>query len=230
MIDIPTLYHGTDLRFARLPEDIRKRYLAYCYYLREVLYVHFAQYYIINEPKHESLKSFMGDVLGDHPKLFEILKEGLSDIMMSKISEDYEYGSLYLTSWMFSAIKYAKKAYAGGEFAFSAYALAKAAKAKGLQEWYHNDELNMNQFVDRLIEVAEAKPQPVIYKISDINPIFLRTEQNESIERYTRNGKLTVTEFRYTAPLNLSNYEYMIVDEDFIEQQKSLLRHSNKIS
>jgi len=219
MIEIPTLYHGTDLRFAKLPEDLRKNFLAYCHYLREVLYAHFSPYYSINEPSHESLKSFMEDVQDENPKLFENLREGLCDIMMSKISEEYEYGSLYLTSWMFSAIDYAKKAYAGGEFAFAAYALAKAAKAKGLQEWYNNEQLNMEQFVDSLIAVAEAKPDPVIYKITDINPSFLRTEQNESIERYIRNGKLTVTEFRYTAPLTLSNYEYIIVDDDFIEQQ-----------
>lgn len=224
-IEIPILYHGTDLRFAKLPEDLRKSFLACCYYLREVLYAHFKLYYNIKEPDFESLKDFMGDVIDEDSKLFDNLRKGLCDIMMSKISEDFEYGSLYLTSWMFSAILYAKKAYAGGEFAFSAYALAKAAKAKGLQEWYHNDELNMEQFVDSLIAVAEAKPEPVIYKITDINPSFLRTEQNESIERYIRNGKLTVTEFRYTEQLTLSNYEYFIVDEDFIEQQKQQLLH-----
>jgi len=224
MINLPTLYHGTDLRFATLPEDIRKSVLVYCNYLREVLYLKFSPYYILNEPNHESLKAFMGNVIDDQPKLLENLIEGIGDIMMSKMSEDYEYGSLYLTSSILSAFHYAKKAFAGGEFAFAAYALAKAAKAKGLQEWYLNDKVpNMEQVVDALISIAESTPQPVIYKITGINPSFLRTEQNESIERYIQNGRIRVSEFRYSEPLLLSDYEYITVDDDFFEKQKELL-------
>ncbi len=164
----------------------------------------------------------MGDVLDNEPELFNILKDALNAILLSKVSEDYEYGSLYLTSNIISAYLYAKKAYAGGEFAFAAYALAKAAKAKGLEDWYLNEELpTMGQFVDILIKVAEETPQPVIYKLIGLDPKHLRTEANESIDRYIRNGRLYATEFRYTDNLDLNKFEYEVVDEKFIERMKN---------
>ncbi len=33
--ELPILYHGTDLRFVNFPEDLRKNYHQYCYYLRK---------------------------------------------------------------------------------------------------------------------------------------------------------------------------------------------------
>lgn len=219
MINIPLLYHGTDLRFVNFSEDLRKNFHDYCYYLREILYSKFSQYYDFNDNNHSTFKDFMGICLDNNPKLMKNFQEAMSDVLLSKKSEEYEYGSFYVTSDLFSAFFYAKKAYAGGEFAFAAYALAKAAKERGLQDWYHNDKIpNIDVFVDNLIKVAEDTPQPVIFKINNINPLFLKTEANESIDRYIRNGKLTAVDFRYTGPIVLTDYEYIVVDDDFLNK------------
>ena len=211
-------YHGTDLRFVNIEEDIRKLIYTYCYYLREVLYRRFSDYYDIEDKDHKRLKELLGESIENTPKVFENLLEGLQDILMSKISEDYEYGALYLTSNLFYAHMYAEKAIAGGEFAFAAYALAKAARVARLQEWYLNEQLKgLDNVIDALILLAEGKPKPVIFKIPEtaIEAELLRTEQNESIERYIQDGKLRVTDFRYGGTVNLMDYDFYVVDEDF---------------
>lgn len=209
-------YHGTDLRFVSLSEEVRKGMQSYCCYLREVLCRRFSPYYDLGDKDHKRLKELLGESIDREPKILENLVEGMADVMMSKKSEDYEYGAFYITSNIFYAHMYAEKAFAGGEFAFAAYALAKAAKEAGLQKWYLNDELgDVGKVVDTLILVAEKKPMPVIFKLPDIEPEYLRTEQNESIEKYIQNGKLNASDFRYSKQVNLLDYDYYIVDEEF---------------
>lgn len=208
-------YHGTDLRYINLPIDVRKNFLAYCYGLRELLYFRFSQY-DIQDLKHSKLKELLGDVVDKEPKVFENLIEALNDVFMSKMSEDFEYGSFYITSNIFSAYMYAKKSYAGGEFAFAAYAMARAAKAIGHEDWYTIDKMpELPTFVDIFIDLAEGTPIPAIIKITDVNPERLRTEQNENVGRYIQNGELHHTEFRYNKDVDLTSYEYYIVDDAF---------------
>lgn len=215
-------YHGTDLRYIGLSKENRDQLHSYCYGLRELLYARFSAYYDINDHEYTRLKELLGSLVEDEPKIFENLKRGLCDILLSKMSEDFEYGSLYLTSNIISAHLYAIKSYAGGEFASSAYALTKAAKAIGHEDWYKVENLpELSLFADLLIKFAEETPKPVIFKITDVDPTFLRTEQNERIEAYIRNGRLYHTEFRYNKEIDLSKYDYYIVDKDFKKRARA---------
>ena len=190
-----------------MPEDFRKTYLAYCKYFRETLYPRFYQYYPIGESDNTRIKTLLGKSVEEDPKILENLQEALLDISSSRLTEEYEYGDFYITSHRLNAVMYAQKAFAGGEFAFSAYALVKAAKMAGLQEWYMNDKLpNLEKIADCLIEIAEAE--------------YLRTECNERIENYIRNGWLNETEFRYNKPVDLSQYEYDVVDKDLKKEME----------
>lgn len=216
-------YHGTDLVFSSMPEDFRKTYLAYCKYFRETLYPRFYQYYPIGESDNTRIKTLLGKSVEEDPKILENLLEALLDITNSRMSEEYEYGDFYITSQRLNALMYAQKAFSGGEFAFAAYALVKAAKVAGLQEWYLNEKLpNLEKIADCLIGIAEAEPHPVIYKLTDVDPEYLRTECNERIEKYIRNGWLYETEFRYNKPVDLRRYEYDVVDKELkIEIEKN---------
>lgn len=216
-------YHGTDLTFATMPEDFRKLYLRYCKYFRDTLYNKFYPYHPVGETDNERIKALLGKAANDDPKVLDNLLEALVDITSSRVTEEYEYGDFYITSDRLNAVMYAQKAFAGGEFAFSAYALVKAAKVAGLQEWYQNEQLpNLDKIVDCLIGIAEAEPHPVIYKLTDIDAEYLRTECNERIENYIRNGWLNETEFRYNKPVDLRRYEYDVVDKELkIEIEKN---------
>lgn len=165
----------------------------------------------------------LGKSVEEDPKILENLLEALLDITNSRMSEEYEYGDFYITSQRLNAVMYAQKAFSGGEFAFAAYALVKAAKVAGLQEWYLNEKLpNLEKIADCLIGIAEAEPHPVIYKLTDVDPEYLRTECNERIEKYIRNGWLYETEFRYNKPVDLRRYEYDVVDKELkIEIEKN---------
>lgn len=214
-------YHGTDLVFSSMPEDFRKLYLEYCKYFRETLYPKFYQYHPIGESDETKIRTLLGKAVEKAPKILDNLLEALLDITNSRMTEEYEYGDFYITSQRLSAVMYAQKAFAGGEFAFSAYALVKAAKMAGLQEWYMNDKLpNLEKIADCLIGIAEAEPHPVIYKLTDVDPEYLRTECNERIEKYIRNGWLYETEFRYNKPVDLSQYEYDVVDRDLKKEME----------
>lgn len=214
-------YHGTDLVFSSMPEDFRKLYLEYCKYFREKIYPRFYQYHPIGENDDTRIRALLGKAAEVHPKILENLLEALLDISSSRLTEEYEYGDFYITSQRLSAVMYAQKAFAGGEFAFSAYALVKAAKVAGLQDWYLNEKLpNLEKIADCLIGLAEAEPHPVIYKLTDVDPEYLRTECNERIEKYIRNGWLNETEFRYNKPVDLSQYEYDVVDKDLKKEME----------
>lgn len=217
-------YHGTDLVFATMPEGFRKQYQSYCKYFRETLFSKFYPYHPVREKDNERIKALLGKAADDNPKILDNLLEALLDICNSRVTEEYEYGDFYITSDRLNAVMYAQKAFAGGEFAFSEYALVKAAKVAGLQEWYQNEQLpNLDKIVDCLIGIAESEPHPVIYKLTDIDAEYLRTECNSSIESYIRNGWLYETEFRYNKPVDLSQYEYEVVDKDLkkeIEKMK----------
>ena len=214
-------YHGTELVFSSMPEDFRKLYLEYCKYFRETLYPRFYQYHPIGESNDTRIRALLGKAAEVHPKILENLLEALLDISSSRLTEEYEYGDFYITSQRLNAVMYAQKAFAGGEFAFSAYALVKAAKVAGLQDWYLNEKLpNLEKIADCLISLAEAEPHPVIYKLTDVDPEYLRTECNERIEKYIRNGWLNETEFRYNKPVDLSQYEYDVVDKDLKKEME----------
>lgn len=214
-------YHGTDLVFSSMPEDFRKLYLEYCKYFRETLYPKFYEYHPVGEEDDTRIKALLGKPAEEDTRVLKNLLEALLDISSSRLTEEYEYGDFYITSHRFSAVMYAQKAFAGGEFAFSAYALVKAAKVAGLQDWYLNEKLpNLEKIADCLIDLAEAEPHPVIYKLTDVDPEYLRTECNERIEKYIRNGCLNETEFRYNKPVDLSQYEYDVVDKDLKKEME----------
>lgn len=217
-------YHGTDLFFSSMPEDFRKLYLEYCKYFRETLYPSFYEYHPIGESDDTRIRSLLGKAAEEDPKILKNLLKALLDISSSRLTEEYEYGDFYITSRRLNAVMYAQKAFAGGEFAFSAYALVKAAKVAGLQEWYLNEKLpNLEKLADCLIGIAEAEPHPVIYKLTDVDPEYLRTECNERIENYIKNNRLNETEFRYNKPVDLSHYEYDVVDKDLKKEMEKCI-------
>lgn len=119
-------YHGTDLTFVTMPEDFRKLYQSYCKYFRETLFGKFYPYHPMGETDNKRIKALLGKAADDDPKILDNLSEAFVDITSSRMTEEYEYGDFYITSDRLNAVMYAQKAFAGGEFAFSAYALVKA--------------------------------------------------------------------------------------------------------
>jgi len=215
-------YHGTDLRYISIPKETRSMLHSYYYGLREILYARFSHYIEIKDYEYTKLKELLGPVVEKEPKVFENLKKALINMLLSKTSESFEYGAFYLTSNIMSAYLYAIKSFAGGEFAFSAYAMAKAAKAIGHEDWYDVKELPGSPIIaEALITIADETPRPVIFKITDVDPTLLRTEEDESIERYVQNGRLHHTEFRYNKDVDLSKYDYYVVDKDFKKKARA---------
>jgi len=206
---LPTMYHGTDMRFALLPEDIRKTYLHLCQSILNESWSIFKPYIIPGEDRKELLSE---DIRNQFPELNSKVKDALNNLMMMGWSEDFQYGDFYLTSLKHQAAMYAINAYAGGELGYTTYYLAKGLQMAGNINLFENDKYR--DMFKLMTKMVEEEHKPAIFKFDKLSPLFLRTEKNESILRYLKDGSLTVFSFRYLKPLKLEVSQSELISKD----------------
>ena len=209
---LPTMYHGTDMRFALFPEEIRKAYLQFCQSIIGGTKDLYQPYILPGEDRKELLSE---DTQNLCPDLADKVKDALNNLMMMNWSEDFQYGDFYLTSHKHQAAMYAINAYAGGELGYTTYYLAKGLQVAGIINLFEIDQLR-DMFKVMTI-LVEEEHKPAIFKVDKLSPLYLRTEQNESIQRYIREGRLTAFSFRYLKPLKLEISQSELIGKDLKE-------------
>ena len=117
--EVPTLFHGTDLRFVSLSEEHRKMYNDICHLFINILYS-------VYQPFFKSKERFLReDIRNANPELAKNIDEAIANLSLMTMSEEWQYGDFYLTSKKMNAKLYALQAFAGGEIGFTAYHLIK---------------------------------------------------------------------------------------------------------
>ena len=217
---LPTLYHGTDLRFASLPEETRKGYCIFCHSiingLRDVCRPFFA-------PGNDRVELLNEDIKNQYPDLSDKVHKALSNLMMMGRSEDFQYGDFYVSSQKWEAIMYAFDAYVGGELGFNTYYLAKGLQMAGVVNLFEMEQLR--DYFKTMTKMVEEEHKPAIFSFDNLSPLYLRTEQNESIQRYIVDGKLKASSFRYLKPIKLDISTAELLKKDL----KSSLNDLSKI-
>ena len=203
---MPRLYHGTDLRFVKIHEDVRQKYLAFCKSLIND-FIKIYEPYITNK---ESISEQIAIL--DKSNIASDLHSAISVLSLVNCSEEFEYGDFYLTSDKYEACQYAHNAFVGGELANTTYHLYKALPYIGMKDLY--DKLTNMFFIQLMNKLADEEHQPAIFYFDNLSPEYLRTEMNENITSYVRNGRFTVSSFRYSQPLSLDTDHYELLDLD----------------
>ena len=205
--EIPKFYHGTDLKVAALGDQTRKIFQTASLEVAKFLYM-----------KIEEFEKDNGDIsqLFDEPfksdKNFLAGLHGAQTNMLTHLSgsEDFQYGDFYLTTHWPDAVQYAQGAFAGGEIGTTAYYLTKAALLAGKREWI----AHFDKAAEAIVDLGDSERFPIILEFTDIDLECLRTEEDENIERYIRNGRLTATSFRYNKPIDISKAVIHTISSD----------------
>lgn len=207
---LPTLYHGTDLRFVILPEEVRKRYIDICHMFIKALSGLYQPY--LHQQGENKMELLSEEQKKQNPKLAENIREAMSNLMMMNYSEEWEYGDFYLTSNKISACMYAHKSFAGGELGFTAYHLLKGVELLGADL---SNSKELKPMIDALKILAEGEPKPVIFSFDDLSPEYLQPAFGGSLQKYIKNGRIGVQEFRYTQSITLDLSKAELLDKDY---------------
>ena len=207
---LPTLYHGTDLRFVVLPEEYRKRYIDICHTFIKGLSGLYHPF--LHQQGEDKIELLLEEEKKQNPKLAGNIKEAVNNLMMMNFSEEWEYGDFYLTSNKISACMYAHQSFAGGELGFTAYHLLKGAELLGADL---SNSKELKPMIDALKILAEGEPKPVIFSFDDLSPEYLQPAFGGSLQRYIQDGRIGVQEFRYTQSITLDLSKAELLDKDY---------------
>ena len=207
---LPTLYHGTDLRFVKLPEEARKSYIDICHMFIKALSGLYQPY--LHQQGENKMELLSEEQKKQNPKLAENIREAMSNLMMMNFSEEWEYGDFYLTSNKHSACMYAHKSFAGGELGFTAYHLLKGVELLGADL---SNSKELKPMIDALKILAEGEPKPVIFSFDDLSPEYLQPAFRVSLHNYIHNGRIGAHEFRYTQPITIDLSKAELLDKDY---------------
>ena len=195
----PVLFHGTDHRILTMSDAARRDLLMSC---RDFCG---KAWNVISPHIHEgSMDSLRGDL--DDEKHSQ-MRLGVSMYYNSCIrsSRLFEYGSLYLTSSLDEAWKYAERARHFGETGFMAYGMAlaldNAVKVMAEPSSVHT------KLPGELVSFIEEEPQPTVVRVDRYEPDLLLTETGEKIK--VSKGIVFGSSFRYLGDLDLSRFELL---------------------
>lgn len=206
---LPTLYHGTDLRYVIMPDEIRKNYQAYCHVLIEALKGLYNPF-IHREYDHQ-MDFISEEQKKQNPQLVHRIQEAMNNLFAMQFSEEWEYGDFYLTSNKHIACMYAYKSFAGGELGFTAYHLLKGAEFLGVDFTQSEKQDEPIKFFKKM---AEGQPKPAIFSFDDLSLEHLQPAFGGSLQSYIKDGRIGVQEFRYTRPVTLDPAKAELIDPD----------------
>ena len=216
-----TLYHGTDARIIEMSADERKQYLADCNLAIDALFPYFKPLFqwekvekIINNQKsftyEYALKKYekaLNDKNGPYG-YYNLLEKIMMLDARNNGSGLYQYNDLYLCSSKDTAIRYARRSFAGGEIGLNAIRLIEGADVITFDNFKIDD--NQQRAIDRVRDFAEVgNGRPAVVTIENIDINYLTFEDGkelyqDDIEDLT-NGKDYNCKFRYTKPIELKN-------------------------
>jgi hypothetical protein len=127
------------------------------------------------------LNSLMAPLEYEHnPQMYYDLMSAVNTCVgRSSKTKLYQYGDLYLTLYKWRAENFAKKAYAGGEFALAVYRLYRCAIKIGFDNWHPNKD--QQEAINTVTSFAESVPAPVVFEFHNLDPKMLMAENGLEI-------------------------------------------------
>ncbi len=216
-----TLYHGTDARIIEMSGDERKQYLADCNLVIDALFPYFKPLFqqekvekIINNEKcyvyEYGLKKYekaLNDKNGPYG-YYNLLEKIMMLDARKNGSGLYQYNDLYLCSSKDTAIRYARRSFAGGEIGLNAIRLIEGVDVITFNDLDLDD--NQNRAINRVRDFAEVgNERPAVVTIENIDINYLTFEDGkelyqDDIEDLT-SGEDYNCKFRYTKLIELKN-------------------------
>ena len=170
-VNLPILYHGTDLRIVLMTEEERKTFKEYCKKVFEYTWKLYENYY------DEILSGKFKDVLGD-TKWHNLCNALTISSANHNGNEQYQYDSFHLTTMKFKAENYARRAFAFGEIGLAAYRMYDAALSLNFP--IKEIEEEANHIVRFATDYGNVKP--VVFEITDLDVGLLEVERFKSLQ------------------------------------------------
>lgn len=182
------LYHGTDARFVRMSDADRNAYIDNCREAINYMWP-FYQHMLEKDPSLEELSDLMDDVMAHNvSEAILVYRSSVNG------SGQYQYGDLYLTSDLRTAIDYAASSYVGGEFCRLAFRMYQGSQLLLFDGWNPNRKL-LETF-NKMIEFDSEQHEPIILKFEELDTDYLLLDDGEipntddlkyaSLFRYTK--------------------------------------------
>lgn len=218
---ISELYHGTDARLIEMSECERIHYMGLCKFVIDNVFPIFDKLekdlitidVVYNGQNIKVFKSKLEieyrDKLDAVPYLYSNLLDKLSIIRANRNGDgNYQYGSLYLTSFRPKAEIYAHNATAGGEFGLTAYRLIQAVEIIKPIDFNPSTEVCAAIKTIKAFAGDKTMYKPVVITLKDIDSSDLLRENGNEI---TGEEALFLQDFRYSKDivLSLDNAEYL---------------------
>lgn len=203
---IPSLYHGTDLRFVEMPKEERTIYLSNCNKIIDYLWERYlpllkketvkkisdsGEVMFCFEDKIQQMKQFFYD--NKKQVLFSKLRDILCKIELNKNNLSlYQYDCLCFTENDYLAEIFAHNAFSGGEKGYIAYYLICGAEFLNLFDSTISDDLQ--SIIKDIKQKAESEtPLPVVFTADDLDILYLYHEDDRPI----KNDDVMIGNFKY---------------------------------
>lgn len=170
-INLPVLYHGTDLRIVLMTEEERKTFKEYCKKVFDYMWKLYENSY------DEILSGKFKDILGV-TKWHNLCNALTVCSANHNRNEQYRYDSFHLTTMKVKAEDYARHAFAFGEIGLTAYRMYDAAILLKLS--IKEIEEEANHVVRFATDYDNIKP--VVFEITDLDVDLLEVEQFKSLQ------------------------------------------------
>lgn len=172
-INLPVLYHGTDLRIVLMTEEERKTFKEYCKKVFDYMWKLYENSY------DEILSGKFKDILGV-TKWHNLCNALTVCSANHNRNEQYRYDSFHLTTMKVKAENYARRAFAFGEIGLTAYRMYDAAILLKLSIKEIKEEAN--HVVRFATDYDNIKP--VVFEITDLDVDLLEVENFKSLQHF----------------------------------------------
>lgn len=189
-------YHGTDARFVRMSDTERLCYLERCGRAINYMWPFYRQIWDM-EANIGALRERIRDEQLAHLVTYACLMHQ----SYLNGSGRYQYGDLYLTSYLLKAADYALEAFAGGEFARIAYRLYQGALELNFDGWNPDDDFR--ETARLMCRYADEPSEPVIFKFENLDLACLTQDNGNTIDFSYERWSIVNQMVRYTKPLHL---------------------------
>lgn len=211
------LYHGTDARIVRMDDSQRQDYFDSCMIAGNYLYQVWKPY----ESDYDDSRS--KPIFTSRGPIFrETLLDGKRDVnLMMAIAytglrlnncDLWQYGDVYATTMKEHAIGFARNAWAGGELGRFTYYMYDGICKFQIKEWDPTKEVK--ESLKKVIDFAEADPQPVLFTFKDVPKDFLLNQNGKPLGAgwYDKNVGENFRFKKDKVKLNINDAEFLHFD------------------
>lgn len=181
-MELPIMYHGSDLRIISMTREGRVDYKKKALSLAGYLWPYYSQCMELG-PFYQDLKARVSNDLGEHfwISFYNALCCFCGFLNNNQLYQ-YDKEIIYLTNWKFRAENYARRAFAGGEMGMIAYFLQEMARFVEID--LNSLPNNLKTALDDVRKMGNTAPQPVVFEIKDYDIDNLKLENGKPIPEW----------------------------------------------